>query len=515
VRDRCAAIALVALAGCTAVPVPDDARSCDALEGADAGCVPVDFVAALADPLAPARSLPGHAFLLSSRDPEPQPGLRNDDLGHFIGMDGGRAILADEVGPGVITRLWFTYGPTTLGPIDDVPLRLTIDGHDVFTDVRLGDLAGASSTVFPLPWSMDPSIASGGLDILAPIQFQQSARVELTVAPGSWAYYQVDVRRLPPCNCVRSFDGTFTADETRALAAAAAIWHDHGHPGDDHTVATRTLSQGDTIDLALDGVGAITTLEVISPEASRAELSLRIEIDGDVAADAALGWLTGSSAPAGHYSAALTASTTTSAILYAPIPYATHAHVIVTSHATVPVDVGLRVRAMTMSSLASDVGRFHAVCSSATVSIPIATEQPPYPDMFPNVVLAQSPPGPGQFAGITTFQTAPDPWWWSLEPDHEIAIDGSYPILGTGTEDYFGGAYYFEGGPYASMTSGASGWSRPDGTVHPIPDAHTHVYRHHLVDTWPYDHDLRFEFESYVNGTRWDGCAFFYTFAHP
>ena len=147
------------------------------------------------------------------------------------------------------------------------------------------------------------------------------------------------------------------------------------------------------------------------------------------------------------------------------------------------------------------------------MSIPVHTEEPPFVDTFPNVVLARTTRGPGQFAGISTFQTAPNPWWWALEPDHEVAIDGSYDILGTGTEDYFGGGFYFANGPYTSVTSGASGWDRPTGATMPIPDAHTHLYRHHLVDTWPFDHELRFEFESYVDGTRFDGCIFVYTFA--
>lgn len=517
-RSALGALALVVL-GCATPQGPTDASS-DAGSSDDAGlslldagpCTPVDFVAALADPLAPARRLPGRAFLVSSRSPEPPAGMHNDDYAHFSGFDEGRAILADETGPGVLTRLWFTYGPPSLGVIDDVPLRLRIDGRDVVLDQPLASLVGDPSSTFPAPWSMDPSQASGGLVIATPIAFQHSAVVELSVADGAWAYDQIDVRRLPAGTCVRSFDGAYTAEDLAALDAAAALWGAHEHPGDDRMEPARTLAPGETIELVASGPGAITTIEVTAPLGTRTSLGLHLDVDGDVAADGPLAWITGSDAPAGTYAAGLTASSTTSAILYAPIPFASSARVAVQNGGTSPVEVGLRARVLAMTSIPSDVGRFRAECGASEVSIPIHAEQPPFADEFPNVVLAHTTHGPGQFAGLTTFQTAPDQWFWALEPDHEVAIDGQYDILGTGTEDYFGGAFYFMGGPYASITSGASGWTRPIDATLPIPDAHTHLYRHHLVDTWPFDAELSFEMESYLDGTRYEGCAFYYVF---
>jgi hypothetical protein len=38
------------------------------------------------------------------------------------------------------------------------------------------------------------------------------------------------------------------------------------------------------------------------------------------------------------------------------------------------------------------------------------------------------------------------------------------------------------------------------------------MYRWHLFDAIPFDRELRFEFESYVNGARLDGCIFVYRF---
>ena len=58
----------------------------------------------------------------------------------------------------------------------------------------------------------------------------------------------------------------------------------------------------------------------------------------------------------------------------------------------------------------------------------------------------------------------------------------------------------------SGLWRGASDWSRTSDEA-----GATHVYRHHLVDTIPFEAELRFEFESYVDGTTFEGCSYFYT----
>jgi hypothetical protein len=43
-----------------------------------------------------------------------------------------------------------------------------------------------------------------------------------------------------------------------------------------------------------------------------------------------------------------------------------------------------------------------------------------------------------------------------------------------------------------------------------MPSSDTHMFRWHIVDGIPYERELRFEYESYVDGTVWDGCVFGY-----
>ncbi len=514
--------ALVALliAACDPVAALSDAGGMDAPAVRDAAgdaCTAcpdetVDFVLALADPLAPARRLPGRVFLRSSRQVEPQVGLRNADYRNFVRVDGaGRAVLAEETGPGVVTRVWLTSGGSPPPPIEDVPMRLVIDGEDVTLDgaldVPLGRLASGDVPGLPLPWVMGPSIASGGLVLSVPIHYQESLRVEAIVPDDSIFYYQIDGRSLPAFARVPSFASTPRAEHLTALADAEALWVDHAHPGVDRMVERVEIADGAAIETDVVGPAVITTLEVASQPAERARLTVRIEIDGEVAVDAPLAWLTGSAFPAGSYSAGLTASTPALATLYAPLPIRTSARVTIANGTGAPTTLGLRTRVLD-GPIDPDVGSFRAECRAATVDAPTEITETESVLEYPNAVLGETLRGPGQYAGLTTFQTAPQVrWWFALEPDHEVAIDGAYDILGTGTEDYFAGAFYFMNGQYASVTSGASGWDRD------VDPTATHLYRHHLVDTWPFEHDLRFELESYIDGTRFDTCMFTYLFA--
>lgn len=47
--------------------------------------------------------------MASSREPEPPEGFGNRDYSHFRAIEGGEAVLLDAEGPGVVTRLWFTF----------------------------------------------------------------------------------------------------------------------------------------------------------------------------------------------------------------------------------------------------------------------------------------------------------------------------------------------------------------------------------------------------------------------
>jgi hypothetical protein len=97
-----------------------------------------------------------------------------------------------------------------------------------------------------------------------------------------------------------------------------------------------------------------------------------------------------------------------------------------------------------------------------------------------------------------------------LEADHEIEVDGTWSILGTGTEDYFAGGFYFREGPFALPTAGLAGIDM--SVLHRPVLA---MYRHHLIDPIPYSASFRFEYESFEPGTLWEACLVRYVAGTP
>lgn len=492
---------------------PPDASDGSRVDPPDLGePVVADFVAALADPLAPARRLPGRVFLRSSRVPEPASGNANLDRNEFISEEEGVALLADEVGPGVITRLWLTFGGTgddTVG--DRIRAFIHVDGEELDLDgdgepgVPLGVLTAGELEGFPQPWVLGRAEASGSLLVQLPIHYQRSFRfaVDRTEAAAGWTYYQVSGRAMPPGVTVPPFDRA-------ALAAAAArateLWVDEREEGATASVEPSPLAPEEAHAIELDGPGAITLIEVVAPMEARAELTLRVSSDDEVALDAPLPWATGSAEPAEPYASAFLAADVERARLAYPIPFGEEARVELVQEGESDAAIGLRVVSVEGPAPGGDLGRFMASCEESFVDIEesICSQNPEV--QYENVVVGTFE-GRGQYAGQSFRVDVPPKWWWMLEADHEIAVDGEYAMLGTGTEDYFGGAFYFINGPYSSPLSGAPGYVRPGDDSMRIQ-----LFRHHLVDTVPFERELRFEYESYVDQTRWRGCIFGYGF---
>jgi len=300
---------------------------------------------------------------------------------------------------------------------------------------------------------------------------------------------------------------TVPAFDPAALGVAAAAASDRwtgAAPGESREAEPAALEAGESRTLELTGPGAITELRVDAMRGLRSSMTLRIVADGQSAIDAPLAWATGASEPADAYESALSAAADEFVVFAYPVPFVDSATVtVVTDEAA---EVGLAARVLELDGAPdADLGRLITDCGEARVDIDesICTQDPEV--QYPNVVVAELS-GPAQYVGQSYYVDTPGSWWWMLESDHEVYVDGEYAMLGTGTEDYFGGAFYFSNGPFASPLVGAPGWVREDRAMT------IHMFRHHLVDTIPFEEELRFEYESYIDQTVWSGCAFAYRF---
>lgn len=504
---------LLALAACDdGAPSPDGGLPPD--PDPDLGMEPVvaDFVAALADPLAPARRLPGNVFMRSSRVPEDASGNANLDRNEFISEEDGVGVLADERGPGVITRLWFTFGGTgddTVG--DRIRTFIEVDGEELDLDgdgeagVELGVLTSGELTGFPRPWVLGRAEASGSLLVQLPIHYRESFRLSVDRSPAvpGWTYYQVSGRSMPEGVTVPPFDRDALAT---AADTATALWVDDRVGEAPTEVEPSVLAEGEAHAADIAGRGAITAIDVLGPRSAWDALALRVTADGDTVLDAPLSWATGAGEPAESYRSAMLRLDEGVARFAYPVPFGSSARVEVVASESTDVPVGLRVVTIDSDGPGGDLGRFMAHCDESFVDIDesICSQNPEV--QYDNVVVGEFT-GRGQYAGQTFRSDVPPKWWWMLEADHEVFVDGEYAMLGTGTEDYFGGAFYFINGPYSSPLSGAPGYVRPGDDSMSIQ-----LFRHHLVDTIPFEEEFRFEYESYVDQTRWRGCAFGYRF---
>ena len=491
---------------------PDASR--DALLTGDAGVLsaPTDLAADFADPSAPARLRAGYPFLVSSRTPEVPEGLLNDDYGHFVRVEDGWSVMIDKAGPGVITRWWMTIGNLP-GVRDPEAVRVRFFVDDVEIDptpstpgVTLEELTNGSVPGLEAPFTLGREGTSGGFVVSQPLHYQRSFRAEVQAPAGpSWVYYQFEGLDYEVGTEVVPFQSPPTAEQAANLESAAALWRDHDHPGVVMASTPTTLATDAETRLTWTGPGVATTLSFTVPRMARETMQVIVLVDGEEVVRTPLAWLTGSAGPdASTYTSALLASTDRQAHFYYPVPFATSLEVRLRNTGAASVNVALEGRVVS-GALDADLAALRVDCH-AGAAVPAIDECGTSNASLrtPNDVIARMSGGRGHYAGHALVQTTTGAWWCALEVDHEVYIDGAYPILGTGMEDYYSAGFYFMNGPVAWTLAGAPSWDRTAGT------SSTLVYRNHVIDTIPFESELRFEYESYVSNTTFTGCSFFY-----
>ena len=117
----------------------------------------------------------------------------------------------------------------------------------------------------------------------------------------------------------------------------------------------------------------------------------------------------------------------------------------------------------------------------------------PYKEVY---TILDGVQGQGHFVGVyMAWGVNNNLWWGEGEIKFFLDGDGEFPtICGTGTEDYFGGAWGFEEhGRYAAFSSPFSGMPQvicPDGGVNKLNSRYG-LYRWHVMDPIRFKQDLR------------------------
>lgn len=150
-----------------------------------------------------------------------------------------------------------------------------------------------------------------------------------------------------------------------------------------------------------------------------------------------------------------------------------------------------------LTEIGEDAGYFHA---SFRRENPVEYGKP--------MTIAEGIRGKGQYVGTyLAWQVNSNQWWGEGEVKFYLDGDREYPtICGTGTEDYFGGAWNFEQpegayGEFSNLYQGLSQVLRPDGLYQ--ANQRFGMYRFHIPDPIFFEEELRVTVQAL--GWRRDG----------
>ncbi|MCA8951356.1 MAG: DUF2961 domain-containing protein [Planctomycetes bacterium] len=375
----------------------------------------------------------------------------NEDTGNFLRVEpDGTRVLAEVDGPGRVVRIW------SANP--DGALRIELDGEAIF-DGPFARLFDQTLPPFERPLA---GRWGGGFVSHVPLPFVRSLRV--TCPPGPAFYYQIGVElgaqderfALPPGPVVRR--------DIAALVAGART-RDEGS-----VVSRRDVEVGARCPLfARDGAGELLELRLAVRHGDGDGLWLEVRFEG--AAEAAV------AAPVDELFATLPTQLGDRETLRLPMPFRRRCDVALVDRAldrTVPVFVDFDA---VFRELPPDHERLwlHAEWHRA-------------PTVWGEPFRALDTTCRGHFVGLIARLHGGSGHGLSfLEGDETIAVDGEVAFRGTGTEDFFSGAWYFRSGTFRAPFHALSELD-PDGE-------RVAVSRFFVADPIPFRSSFRFDLE--------------------
>ena len=366
------------------------------------------------------------------------------------------AVLARFEGAGALVRLWLTMLSIRSGGVaDEEVLRIYIDDAPApVVEAKLAAiLDGTAGEMFAPPFS------TGAGDHLAwyyPVVFARKLVIALDQLGPLDLYYHQATAVLDPPGTTRGAAPERLPARDAAIAALRAT-EDGPIPGGQALLEERvvTLPPGaPTLIADLPGPATIDELRLVAPIdaiPSLADVDVSVVWDGAASPAMALPlaelFAAALAPPAGASLPLSGKSSGGDAVLALrlPMPFATRARLSATSHLGAPINITVSMRGEAALPPAS-WGHLH-VLRSETVA----------PASGPLHPLA-SVTGRGRWVGACMMMeghglrdgSSLDNPLNFLEGDERAVIDGESAIAGTGTEDYFNSAFYFESGPMAS-----------------------------------------------------------------
>jgi hypothetical protein len=404
----------------------------------------------------------------------------NKDFGNFLATGARGNVMLDQTGPGCVYRIWLT---SLQSYFSSEWIKVYFDGAaKPAIDVTIGQMFSGTQAPFLAPLVAGPAASSGGYVSYVPLCYHQS--IEITTNMDR--YYNIGYVTYPPNANIQTWT------PSTSTAAMQAEWENvtsdpiptAGNSTDTDTGtltvpgnATQQVDRitgTDTIQSIKISIPGVTASAGTAAAAVLDDLWIRITWDGQSTPSvfAPLGEFFAmgefGSYPVHGLVAGIDATNTM--YMYLPMPFQHQAVIQLVNTASTSVSgINYAISYQPFTGDFNDVGYFR---TSYTVTSPARVGRD---------IPILNATGAGKFIGVTASYSG-DPARLYLEGDERIYVDGSGSpaFYGTGTEDFFNGAFYFINGPYSQPMSG--------NTAHIATSTvdETAAYRFFLQDAVPF-----------------------------
>jgi hypothetical protein len=366
----------------------------------------------------------------------------------------GHLIAADD-GPGFVSRMLFslvTIDQNIFGPsLGDERIRIYADDLETPAyDGALSDWKAGNVPPFSEPLA---GWTSGAIVSYLPIRYESKLRIFLdNLVPKASYYYHVDIQSGE--DAIAGSKGSRTPNAAPLIERLIERVR-KGDGAESFTDVDAIVQPGQTLELLnQQGPGTLRALSLRIPGAtvtSLQELQLAIRWDDQeaLAIDLPLSSVFGAQQTLSSFETlpmtVHASASQTELSLYLPMPFASRAHIELTSRSILPRPLHVRVQGV--SSLPQkDWGYLH-------MSGQRRTEPFAQTDRYPVADLR----GRGKYVGTMMFMKGrSDPGWELKDPlnflegDPTISLDGAI-AHGTGSEEYFNAGVYVLEGTFDSL----------------------------------------------------------------
>lgn len=369
----------------------------------------------------------------------------------------GEGVIFEADGAGAVTRIWMVTGDRVSELLDaSVRLRVRIDGNpSPVVDLPLPALFDGSTAPFLPPLVAGLDTSGGGNVSYVPITFLDGCEISLVGAERSKIWFQVTAQLVDDPTGIRSFSGKEDLEGFQTMLGRVGIDPWKGAPSP--TVSgSAVLTPGNSKLIAtFEGPDLINGILIRAHRKNWHRLGIRLTFDGEEPQLIPLLDLMGVMRSSGGTTSSLLMGADGDGDLYCyfPMPFFRRATVELMRR---PMEGPGRVRVEYAVRTAGappsiDAGVFRVQVRGKTHEVQ------------ENEMTLIEAVGDGKWVGLVADLRRFDNLRWDiLEGDEWVAINGETEPswIGTGTEDFFNGGFYFRNSerhptPFTTALAGA------------------------------------------------------------